>query len=94
MNTNGMELGKGEHSLLQLCLTLKEKGVDMVCPTETNIHWERAHIYHQFRQTLKDAWLKHKISFCTSESNIKWNSDYESGETSMFTLSNISSAVL
>ena len=71
MNINELELGKGGHSLLQLCLTLKEKGVDMVCPTETNIHWERAHIYHQFRQTLKDDWSKNKLSFCTSESNIK-----------------------
>ena len=71
MNINGLELGKGGHSLLQLCLTLKEKGVDMVCLTESNVHWERAHVYQQFRQTLKDAWPKNKLSFCTSESNIK-----------------------
>ena len=55
MNINGLELGKGGYSLLQLCLTLKEKVVDMVCLTETNIPWERAHVYHQFRQTLKDT---------------------------------------
>ena len=77
MNINGLELGKRGHSLLQLCLTLKEKGVDMGCFTETHVHWEKAHVYHQFRQTLKVTWLKNKISFCTSESNIKWNSDYE-----------------
>ena len=76
MNINELELGKRGHWLLQLCLTLKEKGVDMVCFTEKNAHWERAHVYHQFRQTLKVAWPKNKISFCTSESNIKWNSDY------------------
>ena len=75
IDINGLELGKGRHSLLQLCLTLKEKGVGMVYLTETNVHWKRAHVYHQFRQTLKDDWSNNKISFCTSESNIKWNSD-------------------
>ena len=94
MNINGLELGKGDHSFIQLCLTLKEKGVDMVCLTETNVHWERAHVYHQFRRTVKDAWPKNKIIFCASESNIKWNSDYKPGGTTMFTLNNISSAVL
>ena len=38
MNINGRELGKGGHSLLQLCVTLKSKGVDLVCLTETNVH--------------------------------------------------------
>ena len=94
MNINGIELGKGGHSLLQLCVTLKAKGVDLVCLTETNVHWERSHVYHKFRQTLKEAWPKSKISFCTSESNIKWNSDSKPGGTAMFALNNISSAVL
>ena len=94
MNINGIELGKGGHSLLQLCVTLKSKGVDLVCLTETNVHWERTHVSHKFRQTLKDTWPKNKISFCTSESNIKWNSDSKLGGTTMFALSNISSAVL
>ena len=94
MNINGTELGKGGHSLLQLCLTLKEKRVDIVCMTETNVHWKRAHVYHSFRQTLKDARPKRKISFCTSELDIKWNSDCKPGGTTMFTLDNVSSVVL
>ena len=52
MNINGLKLGQGGHSLLQLCITLKEKGVDIVCLTETNVHWARAHVYHKFRKTL------------------------------------------
>ena len=49
MNSNGLKLGQGGHSLLQLCLALEEKGVDIVCLTETNVHWARAHVYHKFR---------------------------------------------
>jgi len=52
MNINGLKLGQGGHLLLQLCLTLKEKGVHIVCLTETNVHWARAHVYHKFRKTL------------------------------------------
>ena len=66
----------------------------MVCLAEKNVHWERAHVYHQFRQTLKDTWSKNKISFCISKSNIKCNSDCKPGGTTMFILINISSAVL
>ena len=40
MHINGLELGKGGHILLQLCLTLKEKGVGIVSITKTNVHWE------------------------------------------------------
>ena len=94
MNINGLKLGQGGHSLLQLCLTLKEKGVNIVCLTETNVHCARAHVYHKFRQTLKETWPKHKISFCTSESDITWNLDCKPGGTTMFTLDNVSSAVL
>ena len=94
MNINGLELGKGEHSLLQLCLTIEDKGVDIVCITKTNVHEEIAQVYHNFRQTLKDTWSKNKISFCTSESDIKWNSDCKPGGNVMFTLNNVSSALL
>ena len=45
MNINGLKLGRGGHSLLQLCLTLKEKVLDIVCLTETNVHWARAHVF-------------------------------------------------
>ena len=94
MNINGLKLGQGGHSLLQLCITLKDKGVDIVCLTETNVHWARAHVYHKFRKTLTDTWPKQKLSFCTSESDIKWNSDSKPGGTAMFTLNNVSSTVL
>ena len=94
IDINGLKLGQGGHSLLQLCLTLKEKDVEIVCLTETNVHWTRAHVYHKFRQTLKDTWPKHKISFCTSEVDITWNSDCKPGGTVMFTLDNVASAVL
>ena len=89
MHINGLELGKGGHILLQLCLTLKEKGVGIVSITKTNVHWEWAHDYHNFKQTLKDAWPKNKITFCTSESDIKWNLDCKLGGTAMFTLNNV-----
>ena len=49
MNINGLKLGQGGHSLLQLCLTLKEKRVEIVRLIETNAHWARAHVYHKFR---------------------------------------------
>ena len=94
MNINGLKLGQGGHSLLQLCLTLKEKDVDIVCLTEKNVHWTRTHVYRKYRQTLRDTRPKHKISFCTSESDITWNSDCNSGGTVMFTLDIVSSTVL
>ena len=53
MNMNGLKLGQGGHSLLQLCLSVKEKGVNIVCLTETNVHGAIAHVYHKLRQTLK-----------------------------------------
>ena len=34
------------------------------------------------------------MSYCTSESDIKWNSDCKPGGTAMFTLDNVSSVVL
>ena len=37
---------------------------------------------------------KNRISFCTSESNIKWNSNYKPGDAVTFTLNNVSSAIL
>ena len=37
-NINGIDLGKSDHSLLQLCQTLKSKEVDIICVTETNVH--------------------------------------------------------
>lgn len=63
MNINCLKLGQWGQSLLQLCLTLKEKGVDIVCLTETNVYWSRAYVYHKFRQTLKDTWPNIKLGF-------------------------------
>ena len=39
LNINGLDLGKGEHSLLQLCSNLQDKGSDLLCLTETNTNW-------------------------------------------------------
>ena len=41
LNINGLGLGKGKHSLLQVCLNLQDKGVDLLCLTETNVNWKR-----------------------------------------------------
>ena len=38
LNINGLDLGKGKNSLLQLCLNLQDKGVDLLCLTETNVN--------------------------------------------------------
>ena len=37
LNINGLDLDIGEHSLLQLCLNLQDKGVDLLYLTETNV---------------------------------------------------------
>ena len=39
LNINGLDLGKDDHSLLQLCLNLQDKGVDLLYLTETNVNW-------------------------------------------------------
>ena len=31
ININGMDIGKSDHSLLQLCQTLKSKAADIIC---------------------------------------------------------------
>ena len=38
LNLSRLDLGKGEHSLLQLCLNLQDKGIDLLCLTETNVN--------------------------------------------------------
>ena len=47
---NGLDIRNGDHSLLQLCQILQEKGFDIVCITKPNVHWERAHIYHKLKK--------------------------------------------
>ena len=44
MNINGTDQTTNEHSLLQLCSSLKTKDVDVICLTETNIDWNKPHL--------------------------------------------------
>ena len=60
LNINGLDLGKGENSLLQLCLNLQDKGMDLLCLTETNVNWQRYYLVQNFSATLKEAWPKQK----------------------------------
>lgn len=94
LNINSLNIGHGYHSLLQLYQTIQEKGVDIVCITETNVYWERCHIYHQLKKRSTMCGPKNRISFCTSEFNIKWNSNYKPGGAVTFILNNVSSAIL
>ena len=94
LNNNVLDLGKGEHSLLQLFLNLQYKGVDFICLTETNFNWQRHHLVQRLSATLKKAWPKQKISVCTSDSTLPWNSNYKPGGTAIIALGNISSAII
>ena len=93
ININGMDLGKSDHSLLQLCQTLKSKEVDIICLTETNVHWS-PFLIDRFKQILQSTWNKSKIIFCTSKSELQWNSTYKPGGTAIIALKSISSAIL
>ena len=53
MNINGTDQTTYEHSLLQLCSSLKTKDVDVICLTETNIDWNKPHLVNQFQRTLQ-----------------------------------------
>ena len=55
LNINGLDLGKGDHSLLQLCINLQDKGVNLLCLTETNINWQRHYLVQKFSTILKKA---------------------------------------
>ena len=58
LNINGLDLGKGEHSILQLCSNLQDKGADFLCLTETNTNWYRQYLVQIVSATLKFAWPK------------------------------------
>ena len=88
-----MNLGKSHQSLLQLCQTLKSKEVDMICLSERNIYWI-PFTTDRFKQILQSTWERSKISLCTSESDLQWNSTYKPGGTAMITLKSISSAII
>ena len=94
LNINWLDLGKGEQSLFQLCINLQDKGVALVCLTETNINWRWHHLVQSFSATLKKALPKQKNSICTSDSPIPWNSNYKPGGTAIIVLGNISSAIM
>ena len=94
LNINGLDLGKGEHSPLQLCLNLQDKGVDLLCLTKTNVNWQRHYLVQKFSATLKEAWPKQKISICTSNSSLPWNSNYKPGGTAIIAMENISSTII
>ena len=94
LNINGLDLDKGEHSLLQPCLSLQDKGFDLLCLTETNVNWQRHHLVQRFSATLKKVWPKQKITLCTSNSSLPWNSNYKPGGTTIIALGNISTAII
>ena len=94
LNINGLDFGKGEHSLLQLCLNLQDKCVNLLCSTEINVNWQRHNLVQRFSATLKKAWPKKNISLCTSDSTLPWNSNYKPGGTAIIALGNISSAII
>ena len=52
---------------MQLCLNLKEIGVDIISLIETNVHWKRNHIISKFKILLKKVWSNNKIAYSTSE---------------------------
>ena len=58
INKNGLDIGKGKHSVLQLCLNLQDKGVDLLYLTEKNVNWQRHNLVQRFSATLKKAWSK------------------------------------
>ena len=61
INIHGTDQLIDEHSLLQLCSSLKTKDVNAICLTETNIDWEKPHLVNQFQRILNKTWPKQKI---------------------------------
>ena len=90
MNINGTDQTSDEHSLLQLCSSLKTKDVDVICLTETNIDWNKPHLVNQLQRTLQKTWPKQKIGFYTSTSDLQWASNHKPGGTAMALLNNLS----
>ena len=94
LNINGINFKQGAHSLVQLCLNLKEKGVDIISLTETNVHWKRNHIISKFKSLLKKVWLENKITYSTSETTTTWNSDCKPGGTATISVNKLSSSII
>ena len=90
LNINGLDLGKGEHSLLQMCSNLQDKGTDLLYLTETNTNRHRQYLVQKFSSTYGS---KNK-SLCTSESSLPWNSNYKARDTTTIALGTISSAII
>ena len=93
MNINTMDFDLGKKSLLQFYKTLNEKGIDLIFLTEKNVH-SRPHVRERFSQIIHQAWQKQKINFCTSESNLPWNSTSKLGGIAMIALKNLSLVIL
>ena len=89
-----IDLSKKGHSWLQLCQSLEEKGVDVICLTETNVNWYKQHIFNSFKKTLKETWPTEKVTTCTSNTNTTWKGDYKPGGTSIALTGRLSSAVI
>ena len=94
ININGLDLSKKGHSWLQLCQSLEEKGVDAICLTETNVNWDKQHLFNSFKKTLRETWPKEKVTTCTSNTNTTWKGDYKPGGTSITLTGRLSSAVV
>ena len=94
ININGLDLSKKGHSWLQLCQSLEEKGVDAIFLTETNVNWERQHLFNSFKKYFKKPWTKENLTTCTSNTNTIWKSDYKPGGTSLALTGRLSSAVI
>ena len=84
LNVNGLDLGRQKsYKTIQLYMNLKEKEVDVICLTETNVHWNITHLFRRFLKILKGTWKNEKLPICLSESNLRYNVDYKPEGTVM-----------
>ena len=72
ININRLDFSNDSHSLLQLCSSFKDQGIDVICLTEINVNWDKYHRIQKFKNILIDTWLKKKIAFFTSTCANKW----------------------
>ena len=93
LSINGLDLGKGKHSLLQLCSNLQDKGSDLICLTETNTNWHGQCFVQTFLHS-KKCMVQKNNALCISDSSLPWNNNYKPGATAIIALGNISSAII
>ena len=94
LNINGLDLGKGEYSLPQLCSNLQDKGEYLLCLTETNINWHRQYPRTNVCCYSKNNMAQTKQLLCTSDASLQWNRNYKPRVTAIISLGNISSAII